>query len=154
MPRSAKVDIIIQVVVNNVRYTATKKEVVPQDDFAGVSIAEADIKEEQVPWPTVNLRVDVTAVPELDRTMAERKHLVCGRGAGEYTVRSVGFVGKWVIHSAETEPTLEISPAGSYILGDAGISSEITNINPMDLGIKPLPLTGAKTVIDIFKRGQ
>ncbi|KID63437.1 hypothetical protein MAN_07638, partial [Metarhizium hybridum] len=84
----------------------------------------------------------------------ERKHLVCGRGAGEYTVRSVGFVGKWVIHSAETEPTLEISPAGSYILGDAGISSEITNINPMDLGIKPLPLTGAKTVIDIFKRGQ
>lgn len=72
MPRSAKVDIIIQVVVNNVRYTATKKEVVPQDDFAGVSIAEADIKEEQVPWPTVNLRVDVTAVPELDRTMAVR----------------------------------------------------------------------------------
>ncbi|KAH0594094.1 hypothetical protein MHUMG1_07933 [Metarhizium humberi] len=43
----------------------------------------------------------------------ERKHLVCGRGAGEYTVRAIGFVGKWVIHSAETEPTLEVSPAGT-----------------------------------------
>lgn len=135
LPRSAKVDVSIQVVVNNVRYIATKKEVVPQDDFVGVSIAEADIKKEQVPGPTVHLQFDVAGGSGLDRAMAVRllerrahAETVVYKGSvrtkpgstsfppvapGTYTVQAVGFVDKWVVHAVITEPTLEVKPDGT-----------------------------------------
>ncbi|KAF5137615.1 hypothetical protein E5D57_001394 [Metarhizium anisopliae] len=135
LPWSAKVNISIQVAVNNVRYIATKKEVVPQDDFVGVSIAEADIKEEQVPGPTVHLNVEVKGGSGLDRAMAV--HLLkttahaentVYKGSvrtkpgstsfplvapGTYTVQAVGFVNKWVVYAVITDPTLEVKPDGT-----------------------------------------
>ncbi|KID98677.1 hypothetical protein MAJ_05333, partial [Metarhizium majus ARSEF 297] len=135
LPWSAKVDVSIQVVVNNVRYRATKKGVVPKDDVVGVSIAQADVQEETVVWPTVNLDVDVTAVAELERTMAVRllaraphAEPVVYKGAvkaksgsttfaavtpGDYAVQAVGFVDKWVVYAVETDPTLVVGPAGT-----------------------------------------
>lgn len=135
LPWSAKVDVSIGVVVNNVRYIATKKEVVPQDDFVDVSIAEADIQEEQVPGPTVHLNVEVKGGSGLDRAMAV--HLLkttahaentVYKGSvrtkpgstsfplvapGTYTVQVVGFVNKWVVYAVFTDPTLEVKPDGT-----------------------------------------
>ena len=58
---------------------------------------------------------------------------------------------------SDTVDSLEMERWGtgvSYILGDDQVNSDYHNIHPKILEINPSPLTDAKTVEDIFIRGQ